>query len=500
MPGRSKRSKAAEERERTKTECVELGIEKTSNCRFENELQHDVRSSDDWEVVSGTLHQGYAHFQYPGVQCTYISFWALVYMNVKNPSSWSANDVDMCVIDGNAGFIEHCFERKLQPQMLLAKELPQCIRCHGYVWKCDQLDDEIKVGTLTPLSVNNATVGISETLGNALVKCFCISDAILFFCGGQTIAIAKQRNKIYIFDPHSRGKDGLLHHSGNAVLVSFNEIQRLIKFIERLMQSLGLKSSELFELVPIRISIQPHAKDTSFNATADNDPGTTGHVPRKSDEAKSAVQTIVKGPSDDKIKRQVSSNQAIESYFADQNMRDKKHKEKRNLETTSDDTNIDRKQYMRQYMQKRRENESFRKQSNSIAVEGMKRIRATTEGKRKNNTKAVEGMKKLLCTQEGKLKHNQMSNKTMNTMLSTEEGRQKHKEMSAKTRKRMRSAEEGRQSYNARSNERMKKTLSTEEGRKRHNARSVEGMRKMLSTEKGGKKHNASSAETMKNC
>ena len=153
---------------------------------------------------------------------------------------------------------------------------------------------------------------------------------------------------------------------------------------------------------------------------------------------------------------------------------------------------------MRQYMQKRRKNESFRKQSNSVAVEGMKRIRATTEGKRKNNEKAVEGMKKLLCTQEGKSKHNQMSNKTMKTILSTEEGRQKHKEMSAKTIKKMRSTQEGRQKHYERSVEGMKKMLSTEKGRKKHNERSCEGMKKILSTEEGRQKHNVRSAEGMK--
>ena len=507
MPGRRKRSKAAEQREQAKKECIELGIDKTSSCLFENESQHDVGSIDNWTVVSGTLHQGDARFEYPGVQCTYISFWTLIYMSVKSPISWSANDVDMCVIDGNASFVDHCFERKLQPQMLLAKELPQFITCHGHVFKCDQLDDEIKVGTLTQLSVDSTTMVISETIGNALVKCFDISTACLFFCGGQTIAIAKQENTIHVFDPHSRGKDGLLYHSGNAVLVSFNDIQCLILYIERLMQSLGLRSSELFELVPIRISKQPYAKNTrnrtldesSSNSTMGEYPKTTNHVPRKTHDAKSVVWTIAKGPPDDRQKEtKPLCDQALESYFADQKKRDKAHKEKIYLKTISVNTNIDRKQYMREYMQKKRENEQFRKQSNSIAVEGMKRIRATTEGKRKNNENAVEGMKKLLCTQKGKLKHNQMSNKTMKTMLSTEEGRQKHKEMSAKTVKQTRSTEKGRQKHNARSAIGMKKMLNTEDGRKRHNISSADVMKRMLSTEEGRQRHRIRSAEGMK--
>ena len=56
--------------------------------------QRKLESIDDWKVVSGTLHQGDCRFQYPGIQCTFISFWALISMIIKNPLSWNAKDVD----------------------------------------------------------------------------------------------------------------------------------------------------------------------------------------------------------------------------------------------------------------------------------------------------------------------------------------------------------------------------------------------------------------------
>ena len=60
----------------------------------ENELLHDTHIITDRNVVSGTLHQGDTRFQYPGVQCTYISFFALISMELKSPHLWTTHDID----------------------------------------------------------------------------------------------------------------------------------------------------------------------------------------------------------------------------------------------------------------------------------------------------------------------------------------------------------------------------------------------------------------------
>ena len=121
------------------------------------------------------------------------------------------------------------------------------------------------------------SICISLTLRDAVLKSFDISDSCLLVCGGQTIAVVKRENKYFIFDPHSRGINGMQHHSGNAVLVSFIDIHSLIGFIEELSRdSLRLKPTEQFELVPIFISEQRCSKikqdmNTSFNEITDHD-------------------------------------------------------------------------------------------------------------------------------------------------------------------------------------------------------------------------------------
>ena len=408
MPRRSKKSKAAGEREQAKTNEIKPENDKPSTSHFDNELS---RNNENWKVMSGKLHQGDNCFQYPGIQCTYISFWALVYMTIKTPMSWNVNDIDSCVINGNARFLEHCIQRKLQPQKLLAKELPKFVVVNSNAFECHQLDEEIKVGTLNQESIDDKVY--ADTLSNALFKSLLNSDSCLFVCGGQTIAIAKRENTFYVFDPHSRGNDGLLHHTGSAVLVSFTEIECLTMFIEKLfLRSLRLKSSEMFELVPIQISMISDDKERQIlkqtcSATRYNHSKYSIEVPmERIKEVQSSAQNIQKDSFDDEMKTSSALHvQAIDSYFADQSKRNEAHKEKIALERSPhQDSNVKRKDYMRQYMQKRRVNESCRKQDNNVARMGMKKNRETDQGKVQNAERTAQGMKRLPIEQKKKKK------------------------------------------------------------------------------------------------
>ena len=113
-------------------------------------------------------------------------------------------------------FLNIVFSIQSQPRQLLVKELPQSINTGKSLIKLDQLDSNIKVGTLDQQSLKNTTVGIC-TIDEAILKSFDQFTSCFLVCGGQTIALAKRQNRFFVFDSHSRGKDGLLHHVGSAV-------------------------------------------------------------------------------------------------------------------------------------------------------------------------------------------------------------------------------------------------------------------------------------------
>ena len=500
MPRKSSRSKAAEQREGKKGKNVDVEMPQETSFSFESKSLQDMSAVTDYKVLSGTLHQGDTRFQYPGIQCTYLSFYALISMKMKNPSNWNANDIDSCILRGNDRFINHCFEQKWNPKMLLTSELPKEITILGSAFECCQTDIDIATGTLAhPTPV--ASDSILLTLSDAILQCFEKSDSCLLVCGGQTIAVAKRECTFFVFDSHSRGSNGMQHHSGNAVLVSFPEIQSMIGFITRLLiDSLRLKPSEQFELVPMVILEKQDANSgsslgTSFSASIHPDICNESHL-EGSTQSCSELHSTGHIVHDQTHKNATMYSPSIEAYFLDQKRRDFEHREKK-VSTQVTSICSTRADYMRHYMKKRRESESFRMHDNIKAAERMKRSRSTEEGRQRHNKRSAEIMQKMLSTKEGRQRHNRKSADRMQKVLSIEEEKQKHNKRSADGMKKFLSTEEGRQKHNQRSAEGMQKMLSSAERRQKHNIRSAEGMRKILSTEDGRQKHNKRSAERM---
>ena len=505
MPRRSKKSKAAGQREQIKRNVDSDLLETISP--FESEPSVGIERITDCKVLCGTVHQGDVRFQFPGIQCTYISFFALTSMKLKDPLNWTMNDVDACVIRGNEGFIKHCFDQNWEPKMLMANELPQVICVNGTMFECRCSDVNIATGILdqTP---SDSTMPVSSPIDGALVDCFGISNSCLLICGGQTIALAKRENDFFIFDPHSRDSNGMQHHSGNAVLVTFSSFQSFVDFIKRLLlHSLRLKAFEQYELIPVSITLQEEDKSKQANGMSDcsirNYSRDENSWQGKQTKPQQDWLYAPKENLTSNLDVEYSQNQRETSKYAvdlngiNQRKRDREQREKRiseHRDTVNDDS---RKVYMRHYMQKRRENEFFRLHDNLKAVDRMRMIRSTDEGRKKHNEMEADRMQTMLLSEEGRLRHNKMSAEGMQKLLSTKEGKQMHNLRSAEERKRLLSTEEGRQRLKKRSAEGMQKLLSTEKGRQRHNRRSAEGMQKILSTDEGRQKHNRRSAEHM---
>ena len=152
MPRRSRNSEAAGQHEQSKTDLYSDKSE-TLSPSFNSELSESNGRIPDYEVLCGTVNQGDVRFQYPGIQCTYISFFALTSMMIKDPLDWTVNDFDVCVIRGNDEFIQHCFEQNWEPKILMTNELPQVMWFKGTMLECCCSDMNIATGTLEqPLS------------------------------------------------------------------------------------------------------------------------------------------------------------------------------------------------------------------------------------------------------------------------------------------------------------------------------------------------------------
>ena len=409
MPGRTKRSKSAVQREQNRRDCKDNDTPSASDYALKRKSLQNVLSVTNYQVVKGSFHQGDVRFQYPGIQCTYISFWALIRMHVKDPLTWQDYDVDFCITEGNDKFLQHCFNLKTEPKMLLVNDLPRFIKTDDAYFECIQSDDDIINGTLDhSKSINTGFPYVN--IAEAIKRGFDLSQSCLLVCGGQTIAIAKEEDNFFLFDPHSRGNDGLLHPTGSAVLVSFSDIQDLITFIGKLfIDSLSQRPSELFELVPIIISKQEDPKQIAKQYSGNANLITKLETPIKLSAAVNSVTKKILEDSVDGKKENTSArcDKAIQSYFADQKKRDQEHKVKKQSLLLGETSNTN--DYMRQYMQKKRKNDLFRKKENIIKKTRMKKIRETDIGQLKNRQRAVEGMKRIRDTETGKQENEKKS-------------------------------------------------------------------------------------------
>ena len=493
MPRKRKGVTAAQQRERVKKQQNLLVNSQLRSNQDQSEVLCSIHKPDACKVVSGTFHQGDTRFQFPGVQCAYISLMALIRMNLKEPQSWTSGDIDTCVVDGNSRFIKHCEALDIQPKMLMANELPNEIHFPENSFVCNQFESNIQCGLLNP-SMCDISQCIGQSIDKALLEGLNNSQSFLFFCGGLTIAIAKVETLFYAFDPHSRGKDGLLEPNGTAVLMVFCHPRDLVCYIEKLfLHSLELEPSEQFELVPLTIS-QVSTETPKYRLDACSRNAMT--IDCTSSNTRESLETIASVEKPQKTPDYIDTNclNSIESYFKDQQKRQKLFQDQRSDVV---DTKVHKKnEYMKTYMKRRREKEAIRKKENESARARMQDVRSTYEGKKKNRERSVEGMRKLNQTIDGRKKHNKMSAETMRKRLCTDEGRSKHNERSAESMRNMLKDDKKRLKHNEKSAESLKKMLLDETKKQKRTEKSVEAMKRMLSNEEKKQQHNKKAVES----
>ena len=360
MPARKKRSKAAMQREQKKRhsddDLCENANEQNHNSEVFASTGHPVTTRISYRVVSGTFNQGNGRFAHPGIQCTYLSLYAIIYAQQKHASTWCPSDVDDCVIRGDKRFLDYFTAKRETPHMLLINELPNSMCLDGLLYKCRRFDEETQVGLISQEYQATANCNTySSCIADAVANCFSLSNAALFVCAGQTISIWKEGTEYVMFDPHSRDSNGLQCAEGNSALVIFCSMDGLITHINNLLlDSRKVERNSQFELVPVSITV---------------------------DEA-----TINKTPDD-------KHSEVMRLYLIDQKTRNLEYQKKRKLEQEKDATEKQQKlkstfnktTYMKQFMREKRANKvCLEKENKNEADRKKKRRKDATYNKVEN--------------------------------------------------------------------------------------------------------------------
>ncbi|KAK3921584.1 putative carboxypeptidase, partial [Frankliniella fusca] len=191
-------------------------------------------------VLSGTFDQSdFIRFpKYFGRQCTANAVAGACKANVVNPSLWTSQTIDECLMTGN-----RLFE--------LSYELLPSTFNHLYL-RPDELystlsfpENEITFQVEINEVFDGTSMNSIATVSNEGPTNYCLHDAILCFfhnfhygiftCQVESIAVMKIENEYYVFDSHKRCKNGLRDGAnGAAVLVCFANINELIIHLKAL--------------------------------------------------------------------------------------------------------------------------------------------------------------------------------------------------------------------------------------------------------------------------
>ena len=81
----------------------------------------------------------------------------------------------------------------------------------------------------------------------------CLKSLVIFYSVGKSASvILRENNTYFIYDPHSRNKDGFPDADGTSVRLKFNSIEKMYNHVADL--AIGLNTYE-FELTPLLIVI-----------------------------------------------------------------------------------------------------------------------------------------------------------------------------------------------------------------------------------------------------
>ncbi|KAK3931236.1 hypothetical protein KUF71_025380, partial [Frankliniella fusca] len=214
-------------------------------------------------VLSGTFDQSdFIRFsKYFGRQCTANAVAGACKANVVNPSLWTPQTIDECLMTGN-----RLFE--------LSYELLPSTFNHLYL-RPDELystvsfpENEITFQVAVNEVFDGTSINSIATVSNDGPTNYCLHDAILCFfhnfhygiftCQVESIAVMKIENEYYVFDSHKRCKNGLRDGAnGAAVLVCFADINELIIHLKALYRCSRCCSAPTAVCSSCQFSISP---------------------------------------------------------------------------------------------------------------------------------------------------------------------------------------------------------------------------------------------------
>jgi hypothetical protein len=198
------------------------------------------------KVIKGTFHQGHQQFSADsaGKQCVPNAAAALLYAHIVNTMQWEPSDMDRILINGD--YLYKCLtaDFTIKPY-LYVNQVPQYINLFNEHFKIKPHSSTI--GTMQLHEDMPPNTYYKDVLGQIIQH-----DGCIIIISTYASAIIPYNNALYYFDSHSRNAQGCPCPEGTSILLKFDEIEELCKYIA---SCADLLSAIMFEVTFFKISI-----------------------------------------------------------------------------------------------------------------------------------------------------------------------------------------------------------------------------------------------------
>ena len=219
-------------------------------------------------IAQGNFHQGDPKFgDTAGTQCACNALIAILYTQTKNGNEINAHDMDVILNLGDELYSFTQTDSTMHNVLLMISELPNELHILNESFSMEYAQPIY--GVLEGSEENLSSFGamsLSQALQHQLPKydaCFMNFDQSIF-------AIIKGCNGYFVFDSHSRSRDGYLKEDGHSVLLYISSCEGIQRHCLTLAQSMGrCLNKTQFELTGVNVQVNRPSSYVSSSAECD---------------------------------------------------------------------------------------------------------------------------------------------------------------------------------------------------------------------------------------
>ena len=178
-----------------------------------------------------------------GKQCVAMSLTAIIYQHIQDINLWTSSTLNNILTIGNNMYISIRCSVQTNDYLLLT-DVPCIVSIYNKVYTLAY--SESLTGNLFMTSNNGPYMSLQNALTELFSNCQLNYNCCLLTIGINTVAVIKNSDQSFkVFDSHSRDLHGMPHSFGKCSLLTIEEIENLVSYLQISCLQIGVVPFEI---------------------------------------------------------------------------------------------------------------------------------------------------------------------------------------------------------------------------------------------------------------